>query len=91
MRLGIKGKQVLGVTTIVALIVAGLSLMHLASWRAKLDESPAVSRLLANAVYHRARGRLRQRSRAGPPPTPAFARSSNPASTAQRHLCGSST
>jgi signal transduction histidine kinase len=56
MRLGIKGKQVLGVTTIVALIVAGLSLMHLAELaRVKLDESRSRAELLANAVYHRAR------------------------------------
>ena len=56
MRLGIKGKQVLGVTTIVALIVAALSLMHLAELaRVKLDESRSRAELLANAVYHRAR------------------------------------
>jgi hypothetical protein len=30
MRLGIKGKQVLGVTLIVGAVAAGLSLMHLA-------------------------------------------------------------
>jgi len=56
MRLGIKGKQVLGVTTIVALIVAAVSLMHLAELaRVKLDESRSRAELLANAVYHRAR------------------------------------
>ncbi len=56
MRLGIKGKQVLGVTTIVALIVAALSLMHLAELaRVKLDESRSRAELLANAIYHRAR------------------------------------
>src|SRR5215510_9920146 len=56
MRVGIKGKQVLGVTTIVALIVAGLSLMHLAGLaRVQLDESRSRAELLANAVYHRAR------------------------------------
>lgn len=56
MRLGIKGKQVLGVTTIVGLIVGALSLMHLAELaRVNLDESRARAELLANAVYHRAR------------------------------------
>src|SRR6185503_4843987 len=56
MRLGIKGKQVLGVTTIVATIVAALSLMHLGELaRVKLDESRSRAELLANAVYHRAR------------------------------------
>ena len=40
MRLGIKGKQVLGVTTIVGAMVIVLSLMHLAQLaRVNLDES----------------------------------------------------
>src|SRR5262245_63456751 len=57
MQLGIKGKQVLGVTTIVGLIVITLSVMHLASLaRVNLSESQARAELLANAVYHRARG-----------------------------------
>jgi len=56
MRLGIKAKQVLGVTTIVVLIVVALSLMHLASLaRVSLDESRARAELLQNAVFHRAR------------------------------------
>jgi len=56
MRLGIKSKQVLGVTTIAGLIVVALSLMHLAELaRINLDESRARAELLANAVYHRAR------------------------------------
>ncbi|MQA28813.1 MAG: HAMP domain-containing protein [Luteitalea sp.] len=56
MRLGIKGKQVLGVTSIVGAIVVGLSLMHLASLaRVSLDESKARAELLANSVFHRAR------------------------------------
>ena len=56
MRLGIKGKQVLGVTTIVGAVVVGLSLMYLARLaQVSLDESRARAELLANAVYHRAR------------------------------------
>jgi signal transduction histidine kinase len=56
MRLGIKSKQVLGVTTIVGLIVIALSLMHLAELaRVNLNESQARAELLANAIYHRAR------------------------------------
>ena len=56
MRLGIKGKQVLGVTTIVGLVVVGLSVMQLAQIaRVSLEESRARAELLANAVYHRAR------------------------------------
>jgi signal transduction histidine kinase len=56
MRLGIKGKQVLGVTVIVGAVVVVLSLMHLAGLAAvSLDESRARAELLANAIYHRAR------------------------------------
>jgi len=56
MRLGIKGKQVLGVTSIVALVVVVLSLFHLARLaQVSLEESRARAELLANAVYHRAR------------------------------------
>ena len=47
MRLGIKGKQVLGVTTIVGAVVVVLSLMHLADLaRVSLDESRARAELL---------------------------------------------
>ncbi len=56
MRLGIKGKQVLGVTSIVATVVVVLSLLHLARLaQVSLLESRARSELLANAIYHRAR------------------------------------
>ena len=56
MRLGIKGKQVLGVTTIVGTIVVVLSLMHLARLaQVSLDESRSRAELLARAIYHRAR------------------------------------
>ncbi|PWT86861.1 MAG: hypothetical protein C5B57_00285 [Blastocatellia bacterium] len=56
MRLGIKGKQVLGVTSIVAAVVVVLSLLHLALLaRVRLEESGARAELLANAIYHRAR------------------------------------
>jgi signal transduction histidine kinase len=55
-RLGIKGKQVLGVTTIVGLVVVVLSVTHLAQLASvSLDESRARAELLANAIYHRAR------------------------------------
>ena len=55
MRLGIKGKQVLGVTLIVGAVAAGLSLMHLARLaRVSLDESKSRAELVASAIYHRA-------------------------------------
>ena len=55
MRLGIKGKQVLGVTSIVVTVVVVLSVLHLARLaRVSLDESSARAELLANAIYHRA-------------------------------------
>jgi signal transduction histidine kinase len=54
-RLGIKGKQVLGVTLIVGAVAAGLSLMHLARLaRVSLDESRSRAELVKNAVFHRA-------------------------------------
>jgi len=56
MRLGIKGKQVLGVTSIVGAVVVALSLMHLAVLaHVNLDESKARAELLASAIFHRAR------------------------------------
>jgi signal transduction histidine kinase len=56
MRLGIKGKQVLGVTSIVGAVVVMLSLLHLARLaRVSLDESKSRAELLAAAIFHRAR------------------------------------
>src|ERR671931_652487 len=56
MRLGIKGKQVLGVTSIVGVVVVVLSGLHFSQLaRVGLDESRARAELLANAIYHRAR------------------------------------
>src|SRR4051812_4427089 len=55
MRLGIKGKQVVGVTSIVVTVVVVLSVLQLARLaRVSLDESSARAELLANAIYHRA-------------------------------------
>jgi signal transduction histidine kinase len=55
MHLGIKGKQVLGVTSIVGAVVVLLSVLHLARLASvSLDESSARSELVANAIYHRA-------------------------------------
>jgi signal transduction histidine kinase len=56
MRLGIKGKQVLGVTSIVGAVVVVLSVLHLARLASvSLGESQARAELLANAIYHRAK------------------------------------
>ena len=56
MRLGIKGKQVLGVTSIVGLVVVVLSLMDLARLaQVSLDESRARAELLTNLIFHRVR------------------------------------
>src|SRR3954470_16677725 len=55
MRLGIKGKQVLGVTSLVGAIVVILSGLHLSRIaRGSLDESAARAELIAGAVFHRA-------------------------------------
>ena len=55
MRLGIKGKQVLGVTSIVAAVVVALSLLHLATLaRVSLEESKARAELVGNAIFQRA-------------------------------------
>ncbi len=56
MRLGIKGKQVLYVTSIVGAVVVVLSLMHLARLaQVSLEESKSQAELFANAIYQRAR------------------------------------
>jgi signal transduction histidine kinase len=55
-RLGIKAKQVLGVTTIVGAVVVVMSALHVARLvRISLDESSAQAGLVANAIFHRAR------------------------------------
>ena len=56
MRLGIKGKQVLGVTSIVGAVVVILSLLHLATLaQVDLEESRARADLVAKAIADRAR------------------------------------
>jgi len=56
MRLGIKGKQIAGVTAIVGLAIVALSVINLARLsRVVLHESQARAELLANAIFHRAR------------------------------------
>src|ERR687887_2908256 len=56
MRLGIKGKQVLGVTSLVGVVGVVLSVLHLSTLaRVSLEESRARAELLASAIYHRAR------------------------------------
>lgn len=61
MRLGIKGKQVLGVTIIVGMVVVALSAIDLARVaRVSLNESAARAELLANAIFHRAREVVRE-------------------------------
>src|SRR6185295_16536055 len=55
MRLGIKGKQVLGVTAIVGAVVVILSVVQLSQLASvSLDETRARAELLASAIYHRA-------------------------------------
>lgn len=56
MRIGIKGKQVIGVTSIVGTVVVVLSLFHLAALtHVRLEESRARAEQLASAVAQRAR------------------------------------
>ena len=56
MRLGIKGKQVLGVTSIVGAVVVVLSVLQLSRLaRVSLDESRARAELMSNLIYNRAR------------------------------------
>ncbi len=60
MRLNIKTKQVLGVTSIVALVVVVLSAFYLASLaRLRLEESEALGDLLAYTTYQRAQAVVR--------------------------------
>ena len=56
MWIGIRAKQVAGVTAIVGLTIAGLSAFHMARLSSiVLEESHARVELLANTVFHRAR------------------------------------
>jgi signal transduction histidine kinase len=56
MRLGIKGKQVLGVTSLVGAVVVILSLLDLSRLASvSLDESRARAELVTHAIYQRAR------------------------------------
>ena len=56
MRLGIKGKQIAGVTAIVGVAIVALSVLHVARLaEVVLHESEARGELLANAIFHRAR------------------------------------
>jgi signal transduction histidine kinase len=56
MRLGIKGKQVLGVTSIVGAVVVVLSLVYVSRLgRVSVEESRARAEMLSKAIYHRAR------------------------------------
>jgi signal transduction histidine kinase len=55
-RLGIKGKQVLGVTSIVGAVAVVLTVMHLARLaRVSLEESKSRAETAANTILHRAR------------------------------------
>ena len=57
MRLNIKTKQVLGVTSTVGAVVVALSLYHLGALaRFSLEESKARGLLLSRAIYQRAQG-----------------------------------
>jgi signal transduction histidine kinase len=56
MRFGIKGKQILYVTSIVGGVVVALTIMHMARLaRVSLVESKSRAEFLANAIYQRAR------------------------------------
>ncbi|HXE79890.1 MAG TPA: ATP-binding protein [Vicinamibacterales bacterium] len=63
MRLSIKTKQVLGVTSTVGIVVVALSVYHLSTLaRVSLEESKARAQLLSSAIYQRARAVVRQTS-----------------------------
>jgi signal transduction histidine kinase len=54
--LGIRGKQIAGVVSLVGFVVIGLSVIQLRTLaRVSLEETGARGELLANAVFHRAR------------------------------------
>lgn len=56
MRLGIKGKQIAGVTAIVGVAIVALSALHVTRLAGVvLHESDARGQLLASAIFHRAR------------------------------------
>jgi hypothetical protein len=56
MRVGIRAKQVLSITSIVGAVVVILSVLHLATLASVgLEESRALADLLWNAIYQRAR------------------------------------
>jgi len=56
MRLGIKGKQIVGVTAIVGVVVVALSSLHVTRLaQVVLQESHARGQLLSDAIFHRAR------------------------------------
>ena len=72
MHWGIKSKQVVGVTSIVAAVVVALSLLNLSRLaQVSLAESQARAELLADAIYHRARDLVRA-------PDPAAALAGDP-------------
>ena len=61
MRLSIKAKQVLGVTTTVGTVVVALSLYHLSQLaRLSLQESQARAQMLSSAIYQRAQTVVRR-------------------------------
>ena len=63
MRLSIKTKQVLGVTSTVGTVVVALSVYHLSTLaRVSLEESRARAELLSSAIYQRARAVVQQTS-----------------------------
>ena len=56
MRLSLKARQVVGVTSIVGLAVVLLGGLYVSGiGRVRLEESRARGQFLANAIYHRAR------------------------------------
>jgi signal transduction histidine kinase len=63
MRVGIKAKQVIGVTSIVGVSIVALSVIHLGSLaRVAVGESRARGELITNAIFHRARVAISQQA-----------------------------